>query len=288
MSTSGTVSVVIVTHNSLPAVLSCLKRLNPGQPESPHQIVVVDNGSDDGTPDAIRQAYAAVALIHNAENAGFARACNTGAEASTGEYLLFLNPDLDIDGDAVDALLSVARSTPKAGLVAGRLRYPDGTFQANCRNFPTVTNLLFSRGSVMGRLLFSRLSSHSGFYTLPDYDAVTEVPAVAATMALIRRDLFKRVRGFDPRFFMYMEDTDLSLRLHYAGYVNLFVPHAGGVHGFGVGSRAGRLKRSWHHHQSVWKYFLKHFPNGFSLFLLPVLLTFNLMLSAVVPPRRRK
>ncbi len=287
MSTSDTVSVVIVTYNSLPAVLTCLERLNAGGSESIRQIIVVDNASTDGTADAIRQAYPGATVIAQEDNCGFAHACNRGAEAATGEYLLFLNPDLNIDPDAIRCLVTVAQATRKAGLVAGRLRYPDGSFQANCRNFPTVTNLLFSRGSVMGRLLLSRLSSHAGFYTLPDYNEVTEVPAVAATLALIRRDLFRKLRGFDSRFFMYMEDTDLSLRLHYAGCVNLFVPDAGGVHGFGQGSQVGRLKRSWYHHQSVWKYFLKHFPNGFSLILLPVFLTFNLLLGAVIPPRRR-
>jgi N-acetylglucosaminyl-diphospho-decaprenol L-rhamnosyltransferase len=287
VSSSDTVSVVIVTCNSLPSALTCLERLNACDSDIAKQIIVVDNASIDGTSDAIRQAYPGVTIVANQENLGFAHACNQGAEAATGDYLLLLNPDLEIDPEAISCLVAVVRSTRKAGLVAGRLRYPDGAFQANCRNFPTVTNLLFSRGSVMGRLLLSRLSLHTGFYTLPDYDCVTEVPAVAATMALIKRDLFRRMRGFDARFFLYMEDTDLSLRLHYAGYVNLFVPEAGGVHGFGQGSRIGRLKRNCYHHQSVWKYFLKHFPNGFSLILLPVLLTFNLILSAVIPTRRR-
>lgn len=286
MSTSDTVSVVIVTCNSLPSALTCLQRLNDCAGDIVNQIIVVDNASEDGTTDAIRQTHPEVTIITNQDNLGFAYACNQGAEAGTGEYLLFLNPDLEIDPEAIGCLVAVARSTRKAGLVAGRLRYPDGAFQANCRNFPTVLNLLFSRGSVMGRLLLSRLSSHAGFYTLPDYDCVTEVPAVAATMALIKRDLFKRMKGFDRRFFLYMEDTDLSLRLHYAGFVNLVVPEAGGVHGFGQGSRIGRFKRSWYHHQSVYKYFLKHFPNGFSLILLPVLLTFNLILSVVIPRRR--
>jgi len=288
VSTSDTVSVVIVTCNSLPSALTCLQRLNASGSDAVSQIIVVDNASKDGTTDAIRQTHPDVTIITNQDNLGFAYACNHGAEAATGEYLLFLNPDLEIDPDAISCLVAVARSTRKAGLVAGRLRYSDGAFQANCRNFPTVTNLLFSRGSVMGRLLLSRRSLHAGFYSLPDYDCVTEVPAVAATMALIKRDLFRRMRGFDARFFLYMEDTDLSLRLHYAGFVNLFVPDAGGVHGFGQGSRIGRFKRSWYHHQSVWKYFLKHFPNGFSLILLPVLLTFNMILGAIVPPRRRR
>jgi GT2 family glycosyltransferase len=80
---------------------------------------------------------------------------------------------------------------------------------------------------------------------------------------------------------MYMEDTDLSLRLHQAGYVNLFVPSAGAVHYWGEGGRQGRVRRLWRHHMSVWKYFLKHYPNGFSVILLPVLLAANFCLSVL-------
>ena len=288
MSTSDTVTAVIVTCNSLPSVISCLKRLDGQRGLTLHEIVVVDNASTDGSPDAIRAGHPNVHVVMNKENVGFGRACNQGAEIATGEYLLFLNPDLELDSDAVGKLLAVARSTGRPGLIAGRLRYADGSFQANCRRFPTIANLLFSRGSIMGRLLMHRSDFRSEMYSLPDYDDVTPVPATAATMVMIRRDLFNKVRGFDPRFFLYMEDTDLSLRLHHAGYTNLFVPGAGGVHGFGKGSQIGRFRRSYHHHHSVWKYFLKHVPNGFSLFLLPLLLAVNLLAGAVMPrPKQR-
>lgn len=285
MSTSDTVSVIIVTCNSQTSIATCLDKLVSGTSHLTTQIIIVDNASTDGTVETIHHSLPNATVVANQNNVGFAQACNQGADAAIGEFLLFVNPDLEIDSDAVSNLIAVSTSTPRAGLVAGRLRYPDGTFQANCRNFPTVTNLLFSRGSVMTRLFLNRFSTHRGLYSLPDFDEVTEVPAVAATLALIRRNLFKKLKGFDPSFFLYMEDTDLSIRLHYAGFVNLFVPHAGGVHGFGQGARVGRLKRSFYQHQSVWKYFLKHFPNGFSLFVLPVILTANFILSAIIPKR---
>ena len=287
MSTSDTVSVIIITCNSQSSIATCLERLVSSTYQFTPQVIVVDNASTDGTVETVRQTVPHATVITNQKTVGFAQGCNQGAALATGEYLLFLNPDLEIDPDAIGQLITVAQSTPRAGLVAGRLRYPDSTFQANCRHFPTVTNLLLSRGSVMTRLLFSRASKHGGLYSLPDYEEVTEVPAVAATLVLIRRDLFRRLKGFDARFFLYMEDTDLSLRLHHSGFINLFVPQAGGVHGFGQGAKVGRLKRSFYHHQSVWKYFLKHFPNGFSLFILPAVLTANFLVSAVIPRRKQ-
>jgi hypothetical protein len=137
--------------------------------------------------------------------------------------------------------------------------------------------LIFSRGSALSGLLSSP-DSRRERYTLPDFRETTEVPAVAATMTMVRRARFIEAGGFDKRFFMFMEDTDLSLRLHQLGHRNLFAPSAGGVHNWGKGSRAGRVRRAYYHHVSLWKYFLKHFPNGFSVMLLPVLLLANFLL----------
>jgi len=80
-----------------------------------------------------------------------------------------------------------------------------------------------------------------------------------------------------------MEDTDLSYRAFLHGKKNFVVPSAGGVHAWGRGSRAGRFRRQCLHHSSLWKYFLKHHPNGFSIIVLPVLLLFNLLLSTLLP-----
>lgn len=288
MSASDTVSVIIVTCNSLSAIHECLRVLQRAIQGVSAEVIIVDNASTDATVAEIQSQYPSVTVICNERNEGFAAACNRGAATANSEYLLFLNPDVELDSDAIAHLLAAARSVRRPGLIAGRLRFSDGAFQANCRKFPTITNLLFSRGSLLGRLLLNRITSSTSIYSLPDYGDVTEVPAVAATMVLIRRELFQRVRGFDSRFFLYMEDTDLSLRLHQAGFANLFVPRAGGVHGLGLGSQVSRVRRSWHQHQSVWRYFLKHFPNGFSLILLPAFLTVNFLLSAIMPsPHRR-
>jgi hypothetical protein len=242
------------------------------------ELIVVDNASVDGSVECVRSHFSDVKIIENKKNRGFARACNQGAEVAAGEYILLHNPDLQIDKDAIDKLVEVARQYPEAGAMAGRMRFPDGSFQATCRNLPTVGNLLFSRGSALSFLMRER-----HIYTLPDYTEVTEVPVVSGTLMLIRSDLFIAHGGFDARFFMYMEDTDLCYRLDQSGHKSYFVPTAGGIHLWGKGSRRGRLIRRWYHHWSVWKYFLKHFPNGFSLLILPMILGVNFILGALSP-----
>ena len=280
------VSIVIVTHDSLPALADCLQALREAVESMSCELILVDNSSADNSISEAQRWFPEVRILRNDRNRGFAAACNQGAATSRGEYLFFLNPDVVIDPGAIGSLLAAGQSQSNAGLVSGRLRNTDGSFQATCRNFPTVGNMIFSRSSAPGRL-FKRNGAASGRYTLPDYGRTTEVPAVAATMVVVRRDLFEQTGGFDSRFFLYMEDTDLSLRLHQNGRVNLLVPDAGGVHRWGEGSRAGRLQRLFRHHVSVWRYFLKHFPNGFSVVLLPLLLTVNFIWFAMLPKGKR-
>ncbi len=278
------VSVIIVSCNSLPALTDCLTALPGAVSGLSHELIVVDNASTDASASESERLCPSARIIRNNKNVGFAAACNQGAEIARGEYLLFLNPDVIPDANSVSALFAEAQAHPNAGLVSGRLRNPDNTFQATCRRFPSINNMIFSRGSAVTRFT-GRKASPNDRYTLGDSSHTIEVPAVAATFVLIRRDLFGEIGGFDRRFFMYMEDTDLSLRLHQHQRVNLFVPAAGGIHRWGEGSREGRVRRLWWHHLSVWKYFLKNFPNGFSVVLLPVLLGLNLLGSLLLPPR---
>ena len=278
------VSVIVVTHDSLPVLTGCLQALVRAIAKTSCEIIIVDNASRDLTVEEVKRLVPKARIIPNDRNLGFAHACNQGAEIAAGEHLLFLNPDVELDADAIVTLLAVMKDRSDAGLVSGRLRNSDGTFQATCRRFPTIGNMIFSRGSALVRL-FSKQSSSGARYTLPDYSETTEVPSVAATLVMVRRSLFEQAGGFDRRFFMFMEDTDLSLRLHQLGYRNLFVPTTGGIHHWGKGAKAGRVRREYYHHVSMWKYFLKHVPNGFSVVVLPLLLLVNFLLVILLPAR---
>lgn len=275
------VSVIIVTHNSAASVAATIDSLARSCRDCSYDCIVVDNGSSDDTISML-ETKTEVHLISLRHNSGFASASNRGAEKAEGEFLLFLNPDVILDSGSVDAMAAFARCRPDAGCVAPRLRNSDGSFHPSCRRFPTPFNILFSRGSFLGR----RLSQIA--YTLPDYATATEVPAVAGAALLIGRTTFREIGGFDERFFLYMEDTDLCLRLYQRGLKSWFLPTAGAVHGWGRGSSSGRLFRLWHHHLSTWKYFLKHIPNGFTLLLLPFLLIGNLALSVATLPFRSR
>jgi GT2 family glycosyltransferase len=274
-----TVSIIIVTHNSDASVGDTLGAIAQSCVNHTYETIVVDNGSSDETME-ILSATNGVQAVALARNTGFAFACNRGAERASGNYLMFLNPDVILDTAAVDTLVDFLSAKPTVGVVAPRLRNSDGTFQPSCRRFPTPFNILFSRGSFFGKGL-SRLA-----YTLSDTETPTEVPAAAGAVMLIRRQVFMDIGGFDERYFLYMEDTDLCLQLFQRGLQNWYLPKAGGMHGWGRGSSSGRFMRLWHHHLSTWKYFLKHIPNGFTLLLLPFLLTGNFIVSVIALPFR--
>ncbi len=281
------VSVVIVTHNSEKVLPACLTSLAKALDGIPHELILSDNDSFDKSAEICRRHFPSARIMSHGRNTGFADACNRGAAVADGEFLLFVNPDLVVDTGAVKILCATIRSHEKAGLTVGRLRFENGQFQPSCRQFPTIGNLLFSRGSIMTSLASGKTISGAPTYTLGDAEDTAVVPAVAGTFVMVLSDVFRAVNGFDSRFFMYMEDTDLSLRVSQAGYDNLFVPAAGAVHLWGTGSTIGRLRRKIYHHRSLWMYFLKHRANAFSLVLLPLLLAIHCVLVMIIPDRER-
>ena len=275
-------SIIIVTFNSQTALPQSLQSLKQVDLIEDCEIIVVDNNSSDDSIEIAKEAITDCKIISNKSNIGFAKACNLGAKQSSGKYLLFYNPDLEIDKDALIGLKSFLLSDDTIGAVSGRMRFPDGTFQATCRKFPNMQNIFFSRGSFL-----SRIFKTSESYTLPDYTEITPVDAVAGTLLAVSKEKFMQVKMFDERFFMYMEDSDLSYKLTLSGFKNYFHPKVGGVHLWGEGSSAGHLKRSYYHHLSVWKYYLKHFPGGFSIIFLPFVLLGNFLLSILLPKRTK-
>lgn len=274
------ISVILVTFNSHASLTDSLTSLKQSDISGSLELIVVDNNSTDNSLQIAQEIFPDAVIIKNSSNVGFAAACNMGAETATGGFLLFYNPDLTVDPEAVSTLKQSLLELPDAGCVTGRMRFPDNSFQSTCRMFPTYRNIFFSRGSFL-----SRLGLKGEIYTLPDYDKTTEVPAVAGTLLMIKKELFDTIGRFDERFFMYMEDTDLSYCLVKAGYKNYYIPSAGGVHLWGKGSSGGRLIRAFYHHRSVWKYFLKHFPNPFTLLILPLLLLVNFIVGSLLTKR---
>jgi GT2 family glycosyltransferase len=271
-------SIIIVNHLSDDVLPQCLESITQSKPVIESEVIIVDNPAS-YTELGLKDKYSfSLKNISTARRVGFAEASNLGAAAAQGYYLLFLNPDISLKADAIYALINVLKSDPKIGLAAGRLTYPDGRFQPSCRRFPNLKNLLFSRGSVLGRLF----QNGNGEYTLPDYSDPTAVDSAAAAMIMTTRELFEDLGGFDERFPLYMEDTDLCYRIYQKGKEVFYVPQAGAAHLWGHATRHYRFRRIIWHHISAWRYFVKHHLSlKIFLIFLPLLFT-NCLLSLLL------
>jgi len=228
------VSVVVVTYNALPWLERCLESVRG------HETIVVDNGSSDGSAALVRDRFPDATLVEQ-ENRGLAAGWNVGIERASGRYLLILNADAWVVGDAVERLVEFADAHPRAAVVGPRLRNPDGTLQRSVRGFPTLWRLATEYFFL--RKLAPRSSLLNGFYAGGfDHDAVREADFVMGACMLVRREAVDEVGPLDESFFLFSEEVDWCYRFRRAGWQVLFFPGAEVVH-VGGASHGGRMYR---------------------------------------------
>jgi N-acetylglucosaminyl-diphospho-decaprenol L-rhamnosyltransferase len=231
------VSIIIVSYNTREHTLRCLRDLLTRQASRVRlDVVVVDNASDDGSADAVAAGFPNVRLVRLEENVGWGRAVNRAASDCESPYLLLLNPDTRPVGDVVEQLVSFAWSRPGHGIYTGRTLTVDGVDDGHaCLGLPSLWSYVcFATGLSTA---FKR-QSWANPEGLPEYDrrSVREVPAVSGCLLLVERTLFHALEGFDPRYFLYSEDVDLSLRARRLGARPIAYPHASIVHIGGASS----------------------------------------------------
>ena len=253
------VSIIIVTYNSLAYLQELLASIVVYAPKESYELIVMDNASSDGTHQWCVLAPLGIRLVLNHENRGYTAAANAGASLAKGEFLLFCNPDVRWTSPVADRLIEFMDCHDECGAAAARLTFPDRSSQPSCQNFPTFCNILFSRGSLLSRVINPAAGAFQ--YTLGDFAQPTCVQAAAGTCILVRRNVFTELGGFDERFFLFVEDTDFCRRLADAGHETWYVPSATVIHYWG-GSSADRRAVARHHAQSMGKYFRKHYPRA--------------------------
>lgn len=253
---SDSVSVVIVTFNSAGQIGACLDSLL-AQQGGPPDITVVDNASRDSTCE-IAARYRGVNVLSLAENVGFSRANNIGAKHSTGEFLLFLNPDTVCPPDTINALVRAHRSEVACGLVGPRLVNADGSLQPSCRRFPTPTNRL-AEALFMDRIPVPWFAGAS--YMMRDFahDAEQVVEWLSGACLLTTRLNFERVGGFDEQFFLFSEDMDLGRRYQALGLVSVFTPEVSVQHLEGASTQVWSVTRGERELSARSLYYRKHF-----------------------------
>lgn len=222
------VHVVIVNWNSGRQLAECLDSFAAvaGDRVATARITVVDNASSDGSCDAL-PALPALVLIRNAENRGFAAACNQGVTGSDADFLLFLNPDTRLMPGALKQPIQFLNANSAVGIIGIQLVDEHGHIARNTARMPTPSSMI---GNSLGldRLMPSVFPPH--FVTEWAHDETRVVDQVMGAFMLVRRTLFEALGGFDARFFVYFEDLDFARRARDRGFSSVYLATAQAFH----------------------------------------------------------
>lgn len=249
------VSIVIVNWNVRDLLRRCLHSIVQ-TPVSGIEVIVVDNASTDGSGDVVQVEFPDVHLVINARNQGFPAAVNQGISLARGRYVLVLNPDTEVLGDAVATMVAFADEHPDVGVVGPQLLNPDGSVQSSRRRFPTLATALFE-STWLQPYAPRRLLERYRVGDQPD-GVVQDVDWLTGAALMARRQAIEQVGPMDERFFMYSEELDWCRRFREAGWRVVYLPTAQIIHHEGKSSEQVLPARHIHFQTSKVRYFRKY------------------------------
>src|SRR3989338_823868 len=210
-------SVIIVNWNTKKLLGNCLKSIFKFTEDVNFEVIVVDNGSEDGSQKLVRQKFPQVKLIPNRDNLGFTRANNQGIKIAKGKYILLLNSDTYLIENSFSKLIKKAQSLPNLGVLAPQLLNEDRSIQQSVGFFPNLPQVLFWMTFIDdlpgGQHLNPYHVDHDSFYNKDQ-----NVDWVTAAAILVPMVVINKVGGLDEKIFMYGEDVDLCYRIKKSGF----------------------------------------------------------------------
>lgn len=208
-------SVIVLTFNTAKLTLACvaslIKKYDVQISKGYMEIIVTDNASSDNTIESLKKIRG-IKILQNKENFGFSKGNNLAAKKASGEYIVFLNSDVEVLDDGFLRMVEFIDKNPKVGILGGKLTNTDGSEQKSAGNFYTLINLLFT---LFGADFLMRKSPKK----------VQMVDWVSGASLMIRRSLFESLGGFDESYFMYVEDMDICFRAKKLGFSTYFFPY---------------------------------------------------------------
>ena len=252
------VSIIIVSYNGRDFLRRCLSSIYERTQGIQFEVVVVDNASQDGTPEMVASEFPQARLVRRSANAGFATAVNEGIRQARGEALWLLNPDTELDANVLPPMLAYLRAHPDIGILAPKLLDADGSLQRSCRAFPGFTTALFNRYSLLTRLLPGNPFSKRYLMTDFDHGATADVDWASAACWLLPRATYEKIGPLDEGYFWSIEDVDYCQRVHRAGLRVVYFPEVAIRHHVG-GSAATLPNRTIiERHRGMWRYYVKY------------------------------
>jgi len=216
-------SVIIVSYNSMQLLENCLFSVQKAMLTIKGEIIIVDNNSNDGSKENLVAKLPGAKFIFNNENLGFAKACNQGFKISSGDYILFLNPDTVLSETCLTDCISFLEKNKDAGAIGVRMLDDKGKFlKESKRGLPSPSASFYKLFGLTA--IFPRSKTIAKYYQghLPQNEN-NLVEVLSGAFMMINRAVFEKVNGFDETFFMYGEDIDLSLRISQLGFKNYYL-----------------------------------------------------------------
>ena len=272
-------SIIIVNWNTKYLLKKCLSSLFKHTQDAAgtgfsYEVFIVDNGSSDGSPDMVKEAFPSVTLLCNQKNLGFSKANNQAIPLTSGRYILLLNSDTELISDALQKMVSFMDQHPSAGICGTKLLNSDGTRQYSCDTFPRAPLMMF-RDKILDRFTRPGEIPWQNRMTQWDFHENFAVDYVIGAVLLIRRETLEQIGMLDEQFFMYAEDIDWCYRAalagwktHYLGEVSIY------HHNRGSSEQSATLSSQLQHlrAKSLLKFYQKHYGWGSALILQGILL----------------
>jgi N-acetylglucosaminyl-diphospho-decaprenol L-rhamnosyltransferase len=244
------VAVVVVNYESGPALARCVAGLRR---QGPAELVVVDNGSRDGSVDELRRRVPGIDVVDPGANLGYGAAANRGAAATSAPALLLCNPDLEVSPGSLATLAAVLDRWPGCGVAGPLIRDAAGRRYPSARRFPSMVDA--AGHAMLG--LFAPDNRFTRSYHLAEQAGASEpreVDWLSGACLLLRRSAFDEVGGFDESYFMYAEEVDLCWRLARAGWKAVYAPAAEVTHVQGLSTEAHPYRMIFEHHRSLLRF----------------------------------
>ncbi len=251
-------SIVILSFNSKTDLERLLPSVFSSQTKYSYEVIVVDNGSSDGTVAWLPTTNYPLLTIKNS-NTGFASGNNLGIKQSLGKYVLLLNPDTKIEVDILEKMLDFMEQNSEVGISGCKVLKPDGTLDLACRRrFPNIANSF---------LRLSGISNRNYNYSNISINQSMEVDSVMGAFLLIRKSIIDKIGLLDESFFMYGEDLDWCWRCQEAGFKVWYFPETYITHYKGSSSRKTPFQALKWFHDAMWIFYSKHYAKNKPFFV---------------------
>ncbi|MFZ4506233.1 MAG: glycosyltransferase family 2 protein [Fimbriimonas sp.] len=250
-------SITICSWNTQSDLRDCLASLEQARDEGSFEVIVIDNNSEDGSPDMVAAEFPWVRLFRMEKNLGFTGGHNFALERRQGRHAFLLNSDTVVHAGALRGLLQYAESHPEVGIIGPKLLNPDGSLQYSCRRFPNPVAALF-RNTPIGKLFPNNRWTRDYLMQDWDHNLECEVDWVSGAAFLVREEVMAKTGFFDPEYFMYCEDTDWCFRTWAAGYKVVYLPESVVTHAIGRSTDKAPNRMIGRFHRSMLRFYTKN------------------------------